>query len=193
MLSAHLYKESLLRSGVGVFVGIQVGGFNLILNQKQAGPYTATGGSAAIASNRISYALGLEGPSMSIDTGCSSALVALDAACRTLAAGLCDTSKTLHTTALVASVNVLLSAAGYVLICQAHMLSPEGRCKTFDASANGYARAEGCCAIMIDSITASSDVAIAATAANQVSSKNVAHVCAHSSVAGWTHIEYDLS
>ena len=87
--TGHQSKSKLLGSPVGVFVGIQVGEFSVIRQNEIPGPYTATGGSAAIASNRVSYVLGLEGPSMSVDTACSSALVGLEGACYALRAGSC--------------------------------------------------------------------------------------------------------
>ena len=123
-------------------MGIQV--MENLVSKSSPGAYTATGRSAAIASNRLSYVHGLEGPSMSVDTACSSALVALDVACHSLQTSAC-------TLAVTAGVNVLLSPDGFVATCKAHMLSPEGRCKTFDASADGYSRAEGCCAIALQS------------------------------------------
>ena len=82
-------KQKLLGSATGVFVGLAGGEFAALPNKPEAGPYTATGGHAAIASNRVSYVLGLEGPSISVDTACSSAIVALDTACLSLHSGAC--------------------------------------------------------------------------------------------------------
>ena len=143
--TAGLTKRDLAASATGVFVGIQVGEFSALSLQREPGPYSATGGSAAIASNRISYALGLEGTSMSVDTACSSALVALEAACQSLRTGSC-------VAALNATVGVLLTPGGFIFTCRAHMLSEQGYCKTFDHSANGFARAEGCCAIFLQPV-----------------------------------------
>merc|ERR1719171_1645952 len=99
-------------------------------------PFTGTGMSASISANRISYTLGLKGPSMTIDTACSSSLVALDNAVQALRRGRCSV-------AVAAGVNLNLIAGPFIACCQANMLSPDGHCKTFDASANGYARGEG--------------------------------------------------
>ena len=138
---------------VGVFAGAAVAEFSSLPPRITAsgalqlpGPYTATGAAGSIISNRISYVLGLEGPSMSIDTACSSALVAADVACHNLNTACCSIGVTV-------SLNTLLSPGGFVVTCQAHMLSPQGHCKTFDASANGYVRAEGCCAMVLQSIS----------------------------------------
>ena len=123
-------KQKLLGSATGVFVGLAGGEFAALPNKSEVGPYTATGGHAAIASNRVSYVLGLEGPSISVDTACSSAIVALDTACHSLHSGACIQ-------ALVGTVNALLSVGGFVGTCKAHMLSARGHCHTFEASANG--------------------------------------------------------
>ena len=146
LVDAGLAKPELLGSAAGVFVGIQVGEYGSLPHRGQPSPYSATGASAAIAANRVSYLLGLEGLSMSVDTACSSALVALETGRQCLGSGLCET-------ALVGTVNVLVSVAGFIGTCSAHMLSPTGRCRTFDAAADGYARAEGWCAVVIQPCT----------------------------------------
>ncbi|MGV0798452.1 type I polyketide synthase, partial [Mycolicibacterium elephantis] len=86
---------------------------------------------------RVAFALGFEGPAVAVDTACSSALVAVHQARQALQAGDCDL-------ALAGGVNVLLSPVTSVAASRARMLSPVGRCKTFDASADGYVRSEGC-------------------------------------------------
>ena len=135
-------RKDLLEATTGVFVGIQVGEFNMLPTKAQPGPFTATGTSAAIASNRVSYVLGLEGPSVSVDTACSSALVALQAGSLALHTSEC-------TAAVVAAVSIMLSPHAFVSACRAHMLSTKGRCQTFDISADGYGRGEGRCAVVI--------------------------------------------
>ena len=79
---------------------------------------------------------------MSIDTACSSSLVALDAAGEKLRRGKCDM-------AVVAGVNLMVSPASFVALCKARMLCADARCKTFDESANGYVRGEGCGAVVL--------------------------------------------
>ena len=132
-----------------VFVGAGNSGFSEISETTdEISPYSATGSSPALVSNRLSYVLGLEGPSMTIDTACSSGLVAVHAAVQSLRSGECDT-------ALAAAVNVLLNPAGYIGYCRARMLSADGRCRTFDASASGYVRSEGCGAVVLRRVDAS--------------------------------------
>merc|ERR1719171_1413474 len=105
-------------------------------------PFTGTGMSASISANRISYTLGLKGPSMTVDTACSSSLVALDNAVQALRRGRCSMANAV-------GVNLNLIPGPFIACCQANMLSAEGYCKTFDASANGYARGEGCGAVVL--------------------------------------------
>merc|ERR1719271_1724700 len=81
---------------------------------------------------------------MTIDTGCSSSLVALDNAVQALRRGRCT---------VAAAVNLNLIPGPFIACCQANMLSPEGHCKTFDASADGYARGEGCGAVILKRVS----------------------------------------
>ncbi|MFF4737212.1 SDR family NAD(P)-dependent oxidoreductase [Streptomyces sp. NPDC001262] len=130
--------ESLAGSDTCVFVGISeahYGTFQTALGN-HASPYAVTGARPSIAANRLSYCFDLHGPSMAVDTACSSALVALDRACRTLLDG---TSRT----ALVGGVNVLLNPFSFTGLSHAGMLSPSGRCAAFSAEADGFVRAEG--------------------------------------------------
>jgi acyl transferase domain-containing protein len=135
---AGCLPQSIAGSGCGVYVGISNMDY---INSRQEDPssgdaYIMTGGVLSIAANRISHFLGLHGPSMSIDTACSSSLVAVHQACKSIAVGECDT-------ALVGGVNVLLTPYPFIGFSNASMLSPTGRCHAFDASADGYVRAEG--------------------------------------------------
>lgn len=98
--------------------------------------YSMTGNTASIASNRISYIFDLKGPSVSVDTACSSSLVALHQACQSIWSGDAEM-------AITGGVNMLLHPFGFVGFSKASMLSPQGRCQTFDADGDGYVRAEG--------------------------------------------------
>lgn len=98
--------------------------------------HSATGPSMTLTSNRISYSFDFTGPSVTLDTACSSSLVALDFACKALLNG--DSQ-----VAIAGGVNILLRPELTMSICKASMLSPDARCKSFDASANGYVRSEG--------------------------------------------------
>ena len=98
--------------------------------------YFGTGNSPSTAAGRISYTLGFHGQCATIDTACSSSLVSCHLACQSLRNGECDL-------ALVGGANALLAPDMTINACRAHMLSPEGRCKAFDAEANGYVRSEG--------------------------------------------------
>ncbi|MGE3984096.1 MAG: type I polyketide synthase, partial [Dehalococcoidia bacterium] len=104
--------------------------------------YSATGTSPAAGVGRINYRLGLEGPAVIIDTACSSSLVAIHQATQALRSGECDM-------ALAGGVNVILSPVPMINFSKVRMLSPDGRCKTFDAAADGYVRGEGCGAIVM--------------------------------------------
>ncbi len=138
-------------SNTGVFVGISTTDYTTL--QISTGVrntpdvYSATGTAVSIAANRISYSFDLRGPSMIVDTACSSALMACHAACRSLWRGDC-------TQAVVAGVNALLNIDPYIAFSRMGMLSADGRCKAFDASANGFVRAEGVGAIILKPLSA---------------------------------------
>ena len=122
---------------------------------KKISPYTATGMSFSVSAGRISYALGLKGPSYIVDTACSSALVALDCSATALRKGRCMA-------ALNTAANIMASATTYISFSKPRMLSAKGRCFTFDASADGYARGEGAGAVVLrqpgDAISAAATV-----------------------------------
>ncbi|MGI5170349.1 SDR family NAD(P)-dependent oxidoreductase [Spirillospora sp. CA-253888] len=121
-----------------VYVGISDASYGALqmLSTDTVNPYTMSGAASSIAANRLSHFFGLRGPSMAVDTACSSALVALDRACKTILEG---TSRI----ALCGSANALLSPYHYIGFSQASMLSPTGHCHSFSANADGYVRAEG--------------------------------------------------
>jgi phthiocerol/phenolphthiocerol synthesis type-I polyketide synthase C len=135
MESAGIVPASLAGTKTGVFVGISNNDYAGLLGQP-VDAYTNIGSALSIAANRISYVFDLQGPSMSIDTACSSSMVAMHQACTAIASGECAT-------ALVGGVNILASMKPFIGFAQASMLSPDGRCKSFDAEGNGYVRAEG--------------------------------------------------
>ena len=137
---AGLPWERVAGRDVGVFIGISsidyaVGSISFH-DRGFIHPYSNTGGSASIAANRLSYCLDLHGPSLAVDTACSSSLVALHLACEALRSRECSA-------AFVGGVNALLLPDFYIAFSQLGVLSPDGRCKTFDARANGYVRSEG--------------------------------------------------
>lgn len=130
--------DALAGSRTGVFVGISTNDYGFLrLGQPQlVDAYTGTGNALSIAANRLSYTFDFHGPSLSVDTACSSSLVAVDLACRSLRDGECSM-------ALAAGVNVILSPALAINFSKARVMAPDGRCKTFDADADGYVRGEG--------------------------------------------------
>ena len=135
------YSPAALRgSRTGIFVGVGANEYAHLLSSESIDkiePYFITGNALNAISGRVAFALGLEGPAVAVDTACSSALVAVHQACQALHSGDCDM-------ALAGGVNVLLSPVTVIAASRARMLSPVGRCKTFDASADGYVRSEGC-------------------------------------------------
>jgi phthiocerol/phenolphthiocerol synthesis type-I polyketide synthase D len=105
-------------------------------------PYIPFGNAANFAAGRLSYFLGVHGPAVVVDTACSSSLVAIHLACQSLRRRESDQ-------ALVAGVNLILSPENNIATSRWGMLAPDGRCKTFDASANGYVRSEGCGVVVL--------------------------------------------
>ena len=99
--------------------------------------FFGTGVATSVAAGRISFALGLQGPALSIDTACSSSLVGVHLACQSLRSGESEV-------ALAGGVNLILGPWVTIYMSKARALSPTGRCRTFDASADGYVRGEGC-------------------------------------------------
>jgi acyl transferase domain-containing protein/surfactin synthase thioesterase subunit len=135
---AGVMNEQLKGSQTGVFIGIGGSEFSaLTQSADQIGIYTGTGMATNIAAGRIAHTFGLHGPTMSIDTACSSSLVAVHLACNSLKLRESDT-------ALTGGVNIMLTPDLFVILCKMNALSTDGSCKTFDAKADGYARAEGC-------------------------------------------------
>ncbi len=140
---AAIDPERLAGSRTGVYAGISNNEYRSLImeasdtSEPAASLYTVTGTSYNTAIGRVAFALGLEGPAIAVDTACSSSLVALHQAVSGLQGGESDL-------ALAGGVHTILSGRLLELRANAGMLSPDGRCKTFDAAANGYVRGEGC-------------------------------------------------
>jgi acyl transferase domain-containing protein/acyl carrier protein len=130
--------ERLVGTGVGVFIGIATNDYRRLQwnDLERIDAYAGTGNAMSIAANRISYLFDFRGPSLAIDTACSSSLVAVHLACRSLWNGE-------STLALAGGVNLILSPAIAINFTKAGAMAPDGRCKAFDARANGYVRSEG--------------------------------------------------
>ncbi|MGW2815622.1 SDR family NAD(P)-dependent oxidoreductase [Streptomyces sp. NPDC001415] len=135
---AGIASASLAGSDTAVYAGVSSPSFGVMqgLQEMSTDPYTMTGGALSNVANRVSYFLDLHGPSLAVDTACSSALVALHHACEAVRTGRCGM-------ALAGGVHVLLSPFEFLGFAKASMLSPTGRCRTFAAAADGYVRAEG--------------------------------------------------
>jgi amino acid adenylation domain-containing protein len=137
---AGLVPARLAGERVATFVGISSWDYSILQTSfRDRGvidAYSNTGGSLSIAANRISYCFDFKGPSAAVDTACSSALVALHLACRSIWADGCPL-------ALVGGANALLAPDWFVGFSRMGMLSPDGRCHAFDVRANGFVRAEG--------------------------------------------------
>lgn len=138
--------SALAGSRTGVFLGISGSEYGQLLTGPERllgiDSYTATGTMPSVAAGRLAYALGLNGPTLAVDTACSSSLVAVHLACQSLLAGEC-------TMAVAGGVNILINPSNMVAAAKLRALSPDGHCKTFDADANGYTRAEGCGVIVL--------------------------------------------
>ncbi len=136
---AGIPPSSLAGSHTGVFVGIcnlDYGYVTLRASRDKINAYFASGLSHAIAAGRISYLLGLEGPSLAVDTSCSASLMAVHLACQSLR------RKESHL-ALAGGANLILKPEVTIALSQSRMMAPDGRCKPFSDEADGFVRAEG--------------------------------------------------
>lgn len=142
--NAALRPSTLAGTNTGVFVGVGSFDYSDIQQRSAVVPdgYNTIGRAHCILANRVSYLLDLHGPSEAIDTACSSSLVALNRAVEAIQQGRCDL-------ALAGGVNVILSPMLHLDLGRAGMLSPDGRCRTFDRRANGFVRAEGAGAVLL--------------------------------------------
>lgn len=137
--------SALMGRRAGVYLGISNNDYGraLFARPELIDVYFSQGNAYSVAAGRISYFLGAQGPAVPVDTACSSSLVALHLACQGLRNGECDL-------ALVGGANVILSPEMNINFSKARMMAPDGRCKTFDARADGYVRSEGVAFLVLE-------------------------------------------
>lgn len=146
---AGIAPQQLVDSQTGVFIGIGESEYGTLSGNEDAlafDSHTATNSGHSIAAGRIAHLLGLQGPTLAVDTACSSSLVALHLACQSLRTGECEL-------ALAGGVSLMLSPLSTIALSQMQALSADGRCKTFDAAADGYGRGEGCGMVLLKRLT----------------------------------------
>ena len=166
--NAGYATDRLKGSATGVFVGASNSGYDALLepDAKAAQSYGLTGNLVSLLASRISYFLDLRGPALVVDTACSASLVALDLACQALRRGEIGM-------ALVGGVSLFLDEKPFVAMTRTGMLSPDGRCHTFDAAANGIVVGEAVAAIVLKPLAQALadgdriDAVIKATGTNQ--------------------------
>ena len=143
---AGLNRAQVRHTRTGVFIGVSANDYAKLIREtiekSQTELYSLVGNSGATASGRISFYYGFQGPSITVDTACSSSLVSIHLACQSLRQRESDM-------ALAGGVNVMLDTGTTHAFYTGGMLSPDARCKTFDASANGYVRSEGCGLVLL--------------------------------------------
>jgi acyl transferase domain-containing protein len=147
--NAAISPARLADSKTGVFIGLANSDYWRMVYRDETliDAYSALGNSHSVAAGRISYFLGVHGPSLTVDTACSSSLVALHLACQSLRSDECSL-------ALAGGVNLILSPELNINFSKSRMLAPDGRCKTFDAGADGYVRGEGCGMVALKPLSA---------------------------------------
>ena len=141
---AGIPAPRLAGTSAGVFVALCHSDYGHLLLEKRddVDAYSSFGLARSIAAGRISYAFDLKGPSLVVDTSCSSSLMAVHLGCKSLATDECSV-------AIVGAANLILKPEATISFSHARMLSPDGQCKTFDADANGYVRGEGCAVVIL--------------------------------------------
>ena len=142
---AGVTATGLRGSQTGIFIGATTTDYGKLAmsgDPATLDAYTATGNALNVIAGRISYLLGLNGPAMAVDTACSSSVVAAHLACHSLRSGECDL-------ALAGGVNALIAAESFICFQRWGMMSPKGQCRAFDASADGFVRAEGCGVVVL--------------------------------------------
>ncbi len=144
MEHAGLTPETMTEALTGVFVGLTHFDYQLVTAESPAveGPYWFQGNTFSMASGRVAYALGVHGPALTVDSACSSSLLAVHLACRSLNDGESDL-------ALAGGAFVMLEPRKFAAGSAQNMLSPTGRCHSFDAAADGYVSAEACAMVLL--------------------------------------------
>ncbi|NET12707.1 MAG: type I polyketide synthase, partial [Okeania sp. SIO1H6] len=143
--NAGIAPEKLNGTKSGVFLGISVNEYGqqaLFDSATDIDVYAATGNALSVAAGRLSYSLGWQGPAMVVETACSSSLVGVHLACKSLRAKECNL-------AVAGGVYLMVSPLTTIAMSKLQALSPDGRCKTFDAAADGYGRGEGCGMVLL--------------------------------------------
>ncbi|WP_425395471.1 SDR family NAD(P)-dependent oxidoreductase [Aeoliella sp.] len=147
MENGGIAADSLAGSKTGVYVGIGGADYSKVPSQfadyyHHIDAHVGTGNALSIAANRISYIFDFHGPSAAVDTACSSASLAIHLAVESLRRKECNA-------ALAGGVNAIITPETTIAFSKARMLSPEGKCRPFDAGANGYVRGEGCGLVLL--------------------------------------------
>ncbi|MGB7871869.1 MAG: type I polyketide synthase [Mycobacterium sp.] len=144
--NAGITSPAIRGTQTSVFVGLTTYDYSLIITQnllpEELDPHVPFGNAPNFAAGRLSYFLGVHGPAVVVDTACSSSLVAVHLACQSLRRRESDQ-------ALAAGVNLMLTPQNSIATSRWGMLAPDGRCKTFDADADGYVRGEGCGVVVL--------------------------------------------
>jgi len=148
---AGIAPDGLAGAACGVFVGLYNDNYGLTGRGSPAveaiDGWSASGTHTSVAAGRLSYSLGLTGPSLAVDTACSSSLTAVHLAVRAIQTGECAM-------ALAGGVHLILGPEGLVASTKLGATAPDGRCKTFDAAADGFGHGEGCGVVVLKPLSA---------------------------------------